>query len=142
MIVHALGKMAHTILRGGVMKRSERREHTAQDQREKSVAGETEGAVKTAGEKRISLAEEQFDRWLESMERLRLAEYVRYVDDRRRLFWSSFWSGIARGVGMAIGFTILGAMLILILQDLARHNLPLIGELLDEIMNVVQNGMK
>jgi len=96
----------------------------------------------TSSEKRISLAEEQFNRWLESMERLRLAEYVRYVDDRRRLFWSSFWSGIARGVGMAIGFTILGAILILILQDLARHNLPLIGELLDEIMNVVQNGMK
>ena len=96
----------------------------------------------SSGEKRISLAEEQFNRWLESMERLRLAEYVRYVDDRKRLFWSSFWSGIARGVGMAIGFTILGAILILILQDLARHNLPLIGELLDEIMNVVQNGMK
>lgn len=95
-----------------------------------------------SGEKRISMAEEQFNRWLESMERLRLAEYVRYVDDRKRLFWSSFWSGIARGVGMAIGFTILGAILILILQDLARHNLPLIGELLDEIMNVVQNGMK
>ena len=96
----------------------------------------------SSGEKRISLAEEQFNRWLESMERLRLAEYVRYVDDRKRLFWSSFCSGIARGVGMAIGFTILGAILILILQDLARHNLPLIGELLDEIMNVVQNGMK
>ena len=93
-------------------------------------------------QKRISMAEEQFNRWLESMERLRLAEYVRYVDDRKRLFWSSFWSGIARGVGMAIGFTILGAIIILILQDLARHNLPLIGELLDEIMNVVQNGMK
>ena len=93
-------------------------------------------------EKRISLAEEQLNRWIESMERLRLADYLRYVDDRKKLFWSSFWSGIARGVGMAIGFTILGAILILILQDLARHNLPLIGELLDEIMNVVQNGMK
>ncbi len=92
--------------------------------------------------KRISMAEEQFARWLEAMERLRLADYVRYVDDRKRLFWSSFWSGIARGVGMAIGFTILGAILILILQDLARHNLPLVGELLDEIVNVVQNRMK
>ncbi len=92
--------------------------------------------------KQVSLAQEQLDRWLDAMERLRLADYLRYVDDRRKLLWNSFWSGLARGVGMAIGFTILGAILILILQDLARHNLPLIGELLDEIMNVVQNGIR
>ncbi len=93
-------------------------------------------------DERISIAEATFQRWLEEMERLRLSDYLRYVDDRRRQFWNSFWFGIARGVGMAIGFTILGAILILILQDLARHNLPLIGELLDEIMHVVQNGLK
>lgn len=57
------------------------------------------------------------------MERLRLADYVRYVDDRKRMFWTSFWGGVARGVGMAVGFTILGAVLVLILQDLAKHNL-------------------
>ena len=93
-------------------------------------------------EQRHSLAEERLQKWLDDMEHLRLTEYLRYVEDRRRLFWSSFWSGIARGLGMAIGFTILGALLVLILQDLARHNLPLIGKLLDEIMLVVQNGMK
>ena len=108
--------------------------------------GRDQAAADTArqpdGEKRVSLAVEQLDRWLDAMERLQLADYLRYVDDRRKLFWNSFWSGIARGVGMAIGFTFLGAILILILQDLARHNLPLIGELLDEIMNVVQNSIR
>lgn len=93
-------------------------------------------------EERLSMAEERLSRWLDDMERLRLSEYLRYVQDRRRLFWSSFCSGIARGLGMAVGFTILGAILILILQDLARHNLPLVGELLDKMMQVVQNGMK
>ena len=44
----------------------------------------------------------QIDRWLGAMERLRLADYVRYVDDRKRLFWTSFWAGVARGVGMAV----------------------------------------
>lgn len=28
------------------------------------------------------------------------------------------------------------------LQDLARHNLPLIGEWLDKLMNVLKNGIK
>ncbi len=84
----------------------------------------------------------QIDRWIASMERLRLADYVRYVDDRKRMFWSNFWGGVARGVGMAVGFTILGALLVLLLQDLARRNLPLIGDALAQIVRVVQRQME
>lgn len=91
---------------------------------------------------KASLVVRQIDRWIASMERLRLADYVRYVDDRKRLFWTSFWSGVARGVGMAVGFTILGAVLVMILQDLARHNLPLIGDVLAQIVSVVQKRLE
>lgn len=90
----------------------------------------------------MSMAEQRLQAWLDQLEQLRLSDYLRYVQDRRKLFWNSFLSGIARGVGMAIGFTLLGAALVLILQDLARHNLPLIGEWLDKLMNVLQNGIK
>ena len=84
----------------------------------------------------------QIDRWLGAMERLRLADYVRYVDDRKRLLWTSFWAGVARGVGMAVGFSILGALLVWILQDLAKRNLPLIGELLANIVSIVQKRLQ
>ena len=89
-----------------------------------------------------SLLLRQIDRWIEAMERLRLADYVRYVDDRRRMLWCHFWGGVARGVGMAVGFTILGALLVLVLQDLARRNLPLIGDTLAQIVRVVQGQME
>ncbi|MEG0741196.1 MAG: DUF5665 domain-containing protein [Clostridia bacterium] len=91
--------------------------------------------------RKASLVVRQIDRWIASMERLRLADYVRYVDDRKRMFWTSFWGGVARGVGMAVGFTILGALLVLILQDLAKHNLPLIGDVLAQIVSVVQKRL-
>ena len=84
----------------------------------------------------------QIDRWIACMERMHLEEYVRYVDDRKRFFWSHFLAGVVRGVGMAVGFTILGAVLVLILQDLARRNLPLIGDALAEIVNVVQRQLE
>ena len=84
----------------------------------------------------------QIDRWIEAMERLRLSDYVRYADDRKRMVWSNFWGGIARGVGMAVGFTILGALLVLLLQDLARRNLPLIGDALAQIVSVVLRQME
>ena len=89
-----------------------------------------------------NLVVRQIDRWIAAMERLRLADYVRYVDDRKRLFWTSFWAGVARGVGMAVGFTILGAVLVLVLQDLAKRNLPLISDFLAQIMGVVQSNPK
>jgi hypothetical protein len=89
-------------------------------------------------EDRVHFLIGQIDRWSASMERLRLADYMRYVDDRKRMFWSNFWGGIARGVGMAIGFSVLGALLVWLLQNLARRNLPWIGEVLNYIMEAIR----
>ena len=100
-----------------------------------------EHAGATDAEK-ASLVVRQIDRWIASMERLRLADYVRYVDDRKRLFWTSFFSGVARGVGMAVGFTILGAMLVIMLQRLASRNLPVIGDFLAQIVSIVQRRLE
>lgn len=79
---------------------------------------------------------------LQRLERLRLAEYIAYVDDSRRLLRSHFLSGLARGVGMAIGFTVLGAVLVVILRRLAEQNLPLIGDFLAQIVTVVQRRLE
>lgn len=109
---------------------------------ETRVDSEDRESAPPAEAEKENLIVRQIDRWIASMERLRLAEYVRYVDDRKRLFWTSFWGGVARGVGMAVGFTILGAVLVLILQDLAKHNLPVIGDMLAQIVSVVQKQLK
>ncbi len=93
-------------------------------------------------QERMGFLLRRMEQWAGEMERLRLSDYMRYVDDRKRMFWSNFWGGVARGVGMAVGFTILGAVLVMILQDLARHNLPLIGDALAEIVQVVQRRLE
>lgn len=79
---------------------------------------------------------------VQQMERLHLAEYIAYVDDRRRLMRSQFLSGLARGVGMAIGFTVLGAVLVVLLRRLAEQNLPLIGDFLAQIVTIVQRRVE
>lgn len=78
--------------------------------------------------------------WIDATQRLGLAEYIRYMDNKKRWFWKHFWGGVARGIGMAVGFTVLGAVLILILQDLARRNLPVIGDLLAQIVQMLQSS--
>ena len=81
--------------------------------------------------------ERQMERLLASMERMNFEEYLRYVDDRRRQFSVNFMAGVARGLGAAVGFSILGAMMIVILQRLVTANIPGIGGFLADVVRMV-----
>lgn len=85
---------------------------------------------------------QRMDGYLERLERLRLPEYVRYLEDRRRFLLMQFLGGVARGLGTAVGFTILGAVVVMVLQGLAQRNLPVIGDFLAEIVGIVQRRLE
>lgn len=80
--------------------------------------------------------------YMDALERLKLPEYIRYLDDRKRFIRTQLVAGLLRGVGMAIGFTLLGAVIVLILQRLAQQNLPLIGNFLVEVVEFVQKRLE
>lgn len=84
----------------------------------------------------------KLDEHIATLERMHLPDYVRFLDDRRRFYRMHFVAGIIRGLGSAIGFTILGAVLVLLLQDLAQRNLPVIGDFLADIVNMVQHRLE
>ncbi|MEA4898080.1 DUF5665 domain-containing protein [Bacillota bacterium Meth-B3] len=88
------------------------------------------------------MKEEMIDR-LEQIagrfERMRLTDYLRYVNDKRRFFTVNFFAGVMHGLGMAVGFTLLGAVLVVILQRVVTHNIPLIGDFLAEVVKVVKS---
>jgi len=84
----------------------------------------------------------KLDEHILQLERLRLPEYIRYLEDRRRFYRMQLIGGIVRGLGTAIGFTILGAVLVWLLQGLAQRNLPVIGDFLAEIVSLVQRSLE
>lgn len=67
-----------------------------------------------------------------------LTEYIEYLQNRRRLLFTNFIAGMMRGMGFAIGFTILGAVVVYIVQKLALANLPGIGDFFVEVVRIVQ----
>lgn len=73
-----------------------------------------------------------------SIEKMKLAEYVKLLEHPWRLMYINFIAGLARGVGIAIGFTILGAVVLYFLRILVMLNLPLIGNFIAEIVRMVQ----
>lgn len=84
----------------------------------------------------------KLDEHIAVLERMKLPEYIRYLEDHRRFYRMHFLGGILRGMGSAVGFTILGAVLVWLLQDLAQRNLPVIGDFLADIVSVVQRRLE
>ena len=72
---------------------------------------------------------------------LHLDDCVRYVQDWKRRLLYDFFSGIARGIGFSIGFTILGALLLYFLRNMALANLPVIGRFLAELVRIVETNL-
>jgi hypothetical protein len=73
--------------------------------------------------------------------RLEEANLGAYVDLYRRpwrMLWLNFAAGAARGLGMAVGFTLLGALVILLLRNAFLAHLPGIGHVVAEVVRIVQ----
>ena len=81
---------------------------------------------------------ERINRFLEAAERMRLADYIAFESDRKRRLLDAFWQGVARGLGIMVGFSILGAAVLYILQDLAKRNLPGISDFVAQVAALVQ----
>lgn len=58
------------------------------------------------------------------------------------IFFKNIWAGIGRGIGFGIGVTIISAILIYILQKIMKLNIPIIGEYISDIVEIVQNNRK
>lgn len=56
------------------------------------------------------------------MEQLRLSEFVAYEKNWKKRLLMQFVGGIARGLGTAVGFTLLGALVVWLLQGLVQRN--------------------
>ena len=77
----------------------------------------------------------------ERMEMLHIDAYLRYIRNWRRRFLMDFLSGVVRGIGFSVVFSILGALLIYILRNVALANLPLIGRFLAELVRIVETNL-
>ena len=77
----------------------------------------------------------------ERMEMLHIDAYLRYIRNWRKRFLMDFLSGVVRGIGFSVGFSILGALLIYVLRNIALANLPLIGRFLAELVRIVETNL-
>lgn len=69
-----------------------------------------------------------------------LLELMETLGNTKKMVIKNFISGIAKGIGIGIGVTILTAIIILFLQRLVRLNIPVIGEYITDIVEIVEKN--
>ena len=85
---------------------------------------------------------DQLERLIAAAERMRLDEYVRYQSDTRRRLRDAFWTGAARGLGLMLGFSVLGAAVLYLLQEIAHRSLPGISDFVAQVVTLVQRRLQ
>lgn len=78
------------------------------------------------------------DKLANHFEKARIGEYIELIQKPRRFMLLNFAAGVAKGFGFAVGFTILGAIMIYILQKMVVLNLPFISDIIAEMVKLVQ----
>lgn len=69
-----------------------------------------------------------------------LHEYIYILGSKKEILKRNLIGGIARGIGGGIGFTIITAIIIYFLQKIVRLNIPIIGEYINDIVDIVQKS--
>ena len=64
------------------------------------------------------------------------------LGNRKELIIRNLISGMAKGIGIGIGFSLLTAILIIILQKIVTLNIPIIGDYITDIVEIVENNRK
>lgn len=73
------------------------------------------------------------------IEEKNIHDLIYILGSKKEIIKRNLLAGIARGVGIGIGVTIVTAIIIYILQRIVRLNIPIIGEFIADIVNIVEN---
>lgn len=83
----------------------------------------------------------QIDRLNKNLLENNIIDIAGLLGNRRRLLITNLVAGISRGVGIGIGVTVISAALVIILQKIVTLNIPVIGEYIADIVNIVQKSL-
>lgn len=91
----------------------------------------------------------KFDKLLKNIDELNfiliknnLIDLAEILGNRKELLIRNLISGIAKGIGIGIGFSLLTAILIFILQKIVTLNIPVIGDYITDIVDIVERNKR
>ena len=69
-----------------------------------------------------------------------LIDLAEILGNRKEMLIRNIIAGIAKGIGIGIGFSLLTAVLIFLLQKIVTLNIPVIGDYITDIIEIVEGN--
>ena len=88
----------------------------------------------------IEVLNEKLDNLNYVLSKNNVLDLVELLGNRKQLFIRNLWSGIAKGIGIGIGVTVITALLVMLLQKIVTLNIPVIGEYIADIVDIVEKS--
>lgn len=83
----------------------------------------------------------QIDELNKTIQMANVRELVYVLGNNKKLFLKNILAGIGRGIGIGIGVTIITAVIIYILQKIVLLNIPVIGNYITDIIEIVERNL-
>ncbi len=90
--------------------------------------------------KKIKILEKAIENLSNMLQEGNYLEWSYLLGNKKEIIKRNLLAGIARGVGIGIGVTIITAMLVILLQKIVTLNIPVIGEYIADIVEIVEKS--
>ncbi|MBR0350254.1 MAG: hypothetical protein IJH76_00245 [Clostridia bacterium] len=88
--------------------------------------------------KDYNLLNKSINKLAKTLQKGNINELIYILGNKKEIIKRNFIAGIFRGIGIGIGVTIITAIIISILQNIVKLNIPIIGEYVSDIVEIVQ----
>ncbi len=88
----------------------------------------------------INLLDKSINKLNKMLQEGNFVELTYLLGNRKEIIIRNLIAGIFRGVGIGIGVTIITAILVFLLQKIVKLNIPIIGEYIADIVEIVERG--
>ena len=89
---------------------------------------------------KINILRKLIERLINILEKSNYMEWSYILGSKKEIIKRNLLAGIFRGVGIGIGVTIITAMLAIILRKIVAFNIPIIGEYIADIVEIVEKS--
>jgi len=90
--------------------------------------------------KKINKLDKGIDKLSEMLQKSNLVELSYVLGNRKEIIKRNLIAGISRGIGIGIGVSIITAIIIILLQKIVTLNIPIIGEYVTDIVEIVEKN--
>ena len=90
--------------------------------------------------KQSKVLSSNIEKLISILEEMNVYELIYILGNKKEIIKRNLYAGIFRGIGVGIGVTIITAILIFILQRIVTLNIPVIGEYIKDIVDIVEKS--